>query len=494
MLVERLLEAGRRRDRVVEFQRADQLERYTFAELFEEARRVARRLEKSGVGPGRVVGVVGQTTPTVVTTLLAVWMLGATPTVFPPPPRFGRGERYQDEVCQRLRAARVFCLVGLDGPETDDFIEPCGLIQFSSGTTGEPLPVALPAQALVANVGAILQRFPGPPSEHSCVSWLPLFHDMGLIGGLLSSLLAHGNLTLLPPEEFVARPFRWLEALTRSGATTSPAPNFALAMCLERVRADQMKELDLRAWQLGLLGSETVQAATVGAFQERFASVGLRANCLTPVYGLAEATLAVTFSCPQHPPAFKTTEAGLLANLGPPLKDIQVEIRSDRVWVKSPSLMREYLGLVEKTAATLQDGWLDTGDLGFLEEGELFLHGRAKDVLIFRGRNHDPVFFEQSLFELADLKPGRAAAFSIPDQKLGTETLVVVAERRRRKGPAHQLAEQARRAVISATGLVPAQVHVVNPGTLPTTSSGKIRRAQTREQLLEGALKPVATA
>lgn len=538
--LEALLEAGERADRFVEFQSGAEIHRLSMAELVASARRRAGGLLESLVEPAQVVAVAGTTGRDTVQTILSVWLAGAVPTVLPLPARMGRMEEYSRSTQAKLAACRASLLIGEeafvesqqqvlnvpcrsfaqldDGPEVANTTE-LGLIQFSSGTTREPSPVALEREAMLANVRAMLGRFPGDPSQHSCVSWLPLYHDMGFIGCLLSALVAQGNLTLLRPEEFVARPIAWLEALTRTRATTSPAPNFALALCCERVRDKQMGKLDLSNWSVALIGAEPVQRGTLELFAEKFGAVGFRRQALTPVYGLAEGTLGVTFSPIELEPRFfdvaadRLAETGevvegnhSIANLGRPLDEVSVEIRDrqgqvlgenrlGRVWVDSPGLMQGYLYQPERTAEVLVDGWLDTGDLGFLREGELYLYGRAKDILLIQGRNHDPVMVEQALAGVDGLRASRVAAFSVPDAEKGSEALVVVAERQmgKRSHEPAELARQARAAVIAATGLVPSAVHIVEPGTLPVTSSGKIRRSQARLNLTSGSLKPVGT-
>ncbi|MCA9795467.1 MAG: AMP-binding protein, partial [Candidatus Eremiobacteraeota bacterium] len=278
--LEALLGAGEREDRYVEFQSGPELTRLSMAELIQAARGRAGGLLECGVEPGQVVAVAGTTHRDTVEAILGVWLAGAVPTVLPLPARMGRMEEYSRSTQAKLSACRASLLLS-----DEAFVEsqqpvlslPCrsfsqlkgeaaaarstelGLIQFSSGTTREPSPVALEREAMLANVRAMLARFPGDPSLHSCVSWLPLYHDMGFIGCLLSALVAQGNLTLLRPEEFVARPIAWLEALTRTRATTSPAPNFALALCCERVREKQLGKLDLSNWSVALIGAEPVQ-------------------------------------------------------------------------------------------------------------------------------------------------------------------------------------------------------------------------------------------
>jgi acyl-CoA synthetase (AMP-forming)/AMP-acid ligase II len=338
-------------------------------------------------------------------------------------------------------------------------------------------------------------------AEHG-VSWLPLYHDMGLIGCALLAVCRPASLTLIPPELFIARPALWLRALSRTRAPVSAAPNFAYAFCTERVRDDEMEGVDLSAWRFALNGSEPVSATTLRKFVTRFAQWGLRPEALTPVYGLAEATLAVTFSDWRTPfRAARFDRAALadgravsagdgmeLVSVGRPVPGVSVSAPVDAVGpilVKGPSVMTGYLHQPERTASTIVDGWLDTGDLGFMHEGELYVCGRTRDVVILRGRNYMPHEIEQALDTTPGVRSGGVAAVGHREEDGEEERLIVFVEAREADSV---LAQRCRETILAATGLDPALVVVLPAGALPSTSSGKIRRSEALSQWLAGTL------
>jgi len=341
---------------------------------------------------------------------------------------------------------------------------------------------------------------------------------MGLVGCVLVAMAHPADLTLLPPELFVARPAAWLRAITRWRATVSPAPNFAYALCADRVTDEERAELDLSSWRVALNGAEPVTPEVLRRFVARFVRTGFRPAALTPVYGLAEATLAVTFAPLDRPFQAATFEARALAAgrarpaaegqaliaLGRPLPGMELRIAADdgapvpdgevgRVLVRGPSVMAGYWDQPGETARVLdRDGWLDTGDLGFLHDGQLFLHGRRKDVIVLRGRNHAPQEVEQALDGLPGVRPGCAAAIGVVPPGGDGEVLVLLVERARTATARDDevLAGAIRDAVVERSGLVPEQVVLLAPGTLPRTSSGKIRRAAARAEWEAGTLRP----
>ncbi|MBK7948198.1 MAG: AMP-binding protein [Deltaproteobacteria bacterium] len=574
------------------------------AELFDRASRAAAGLAARGVAPGDRVAIVAATSPEFFDGFFGAVLAGAVPVPLYPPVRLGRLDEYHERTAAMLHAARVRLVLadartrrvlgrtiekarpekgcedlgglqagrGLVRPLDPDAL---GFIQFSSGTTRAPKPVALTHRQILANVTAIgdtiLAAYPeqeairaepeairaeqegiraeraGPHAEqagfrHVAASWLPLYHDMGLVGGLFTSLFHGRDLALIPPEHFIARPALWLRAISRHRATISPAPNFAYAVCVERVRDADLEGVDLSSWRVAMNGAEPVTPFVLERFVERFAAYGLREEALTPVYGLSEATLAVTFSALRTRFAVHRFDARALleegraipvahgergtnvrddarggresgvecdargetaiASLGPALPGFAVEIRDEagervgdgvlgRVHVRGPSLMSGYDGLPEETARVLVDGWLDTGDVGFLQAGELHLYGRAKDLIIVRGRNHAPQDIERALDDLPGVRPGCSAAVgALEDDGLG-EALWVFVERAR-ESDLHEteIADTVRRRILEQSGLHATRVVVLAPGTLPRTSSGKIRRSESLALYRAGRLTP----
>lgn len=543
--------------------RAERERFLSWREISDSASRAAAGLAHRGVEPGDRVALLFPTSPEFVTALFAVLLAGAVPVPLYPPVRLGRLAEYHARTAAMLRASsarlvvsegRILALLGEtlaawrpplgartlaelrhDGRlASDGRPEDLALIQFSSGTTVEPKPVALSQRAVLAQVSALNALWPAPatpeqPSAITGVSWLPLYHDMGLIGCIFPALERPSVLTLLPPEAFVARPALWLRALGRHRGTISPAPNFAYALATERVRDDELDGVDLSAWRIALCGAETVVPEVLRSFARRFAPWGFAAEALKPVYGLSEAALAVTFP-PLDRPYVATRftrrdliEAGRaveaagsepasgadssdeieIVSVGRPLAGFRVELRDrqgvpvapgsvGRLFVAGPSLMDGYLDQPEATAAVLRDGWLDTGDLAFEHAGDLYLTGRAKEILLVRGRNYAPADLELAVAHLPGVRHGCVAAASYLPPHGETETVVLFVEHRRGL-PAERcvdLAARAREAVQARVGLAIETVEILAPGTLPRTSSGKIRRGEALRRYLAGTLTP----
>ncbi len=509
---------------------------FPWSEIRDRALRCAGGLAALGIERGDRVALVYPTSPEFFDAFFAVLMAGGIPVPLYPPVRLGRLDEYTARTAAMLGAVdarlvladtRVRRILGTvielakpwlgcrtvaslddDGLETDaPQSTDLAMIQFSSGTTSVPRPVALSHRAVVAQTIRLNRFWPdGNGITHSGVSWLPLYHDMGLIGCVFPALERGADLTLLPPELFVARPAVWLRCISKYRATVSPAPNFAYGLCVEKIRDEDLEGVDLSQWGVALCGAEPVAARVLRAFQDRFARWGFRAEALTPVYGLSEASLAVTFSEVSRPFTSRFYDRDLLADervasedpagveivsVGRPLPDFEIRIvdangeqkpegEIGRLEVSGPSLMDGYFGQPRETARAIRDGWLDTGDLGFLASGELFLTGRSKDLIILRGRNHSPIEVEHALDDVEGVRTGCTLAASfVPDGGAGEE-LVVLAEAMGNQpaGRYPVIAGEMARAVRAATGLDPQHVEVLPPGTLPRTSSGKIRRRQ----------------
>jgi len=521
-----------------------------WSEIHDRARSAAGRILASGVIPGQRVALVYPTCAGFFDAFFGAILAGAVPVPLYPPVRLGRLDEYHERTAAMLRAAdarlvlaekRVRRLLGpaieaaqpalgcrtLDElPQALPSSLPVGegdlaLVQFSSGTTVDPKPVALSHRAVVAQTTRLNGFWPdGNGVVHSGVSWLPLYHDMGLIGCVFPALERCATLTLIPPELFVARPAVWLRTISRYLATVSPAPNFAYGLCADRIRDDELEGVDLSSWRVALNGAEPVAAEVLRRFQRRFAAWGFRPEALTPVYGLSEASLAVTFSQIDRPftshrfdrealaedaTAIEDHGGAEIVSVGRPLPDFEVRVvdrgrrelperRVGRVLICGPSLMEGYLGLERTTARTMSAGWLDTGDLGFIAEGDLYLTGRAKDVLILRGRNHSPVEVEHAVDTVDGVRAGCAAAVSFMSEEAERELLLVMVEAQKvvpeREYP--HIAEEVTHAVLAATGLEPDRVEVLEPGVLPRTSSGKIRRREAVNRWRAGALEPPA--
>ncbi len=515
-----------------------------WSEVAERAARAATTLRGWGVRPGDRVAIVLRTEPAFLDAFFGAWWAGAVPVPLYPPVRLGRREEYLAGTARMLqRSGASLLLAGggagkllgevvlraaprlgardagglLDGaPAPPPATDPgsLGLVQFSSGSTVAPKPVALTHAALQAQADALIDLVE-PTAADVLVSWLPLYHDMGLIGGLLGAMSHPGPLVLIAPEHFLARPALWPRAVARHRGTISPAPSFAYAYVADRVSPAELSGLDLSTWRLALDGAEPVSLEALRRFAARLAPSGFDERALRPVYGLSEAALAVTFSTARRAPTAARVDAGRLAadgvaapglrevaSVGGPIPGFEVEVRGDdgavlaedrlgRIWARGPSLLRELLGDPEGTARLLVDGWLDTGDLGFVRGGELHVHGRAKDLVIVRGANHAPEEFEGALTGLTGLRPGCAVAAGALLPGVEGEGLLLLAEVTPGGGTDDGgLSARIARAVLERTGVAPRRVELLRPGSLPRTSSGKLRRQEALRRFLAGTLAP----
>ncbi len=540
--------AGRRGCGLRFLDRREREEWFGWGELRRRAAAVAGGLAEVGVRRRERVVLIYPTGRAFFEAFFGVLLAGAVPVPLYPPVRLGRLAEYQRRTGAMLRAAgaqlvlaerRVRRLLGEvlvlspprlgcctlealpagDPPPVETRPEDLALVQFSSGTTFDPKPVALSHRAVMAQARALNSFWPERSGlQQTGVSWLPLYHDMGLIGCVFPALERPSVLTLIPPELFVARPAVWLRALSRYRATVSPAPNFAYGLCLAKIRDEELEGVDLSEWRVALNGAEPVAATVLRSFAERFGRWGLRAEAITPVYGLSEAALAVTFSAIDRPfvshrfsrqalareGRVVVEAAGIeLVSVGRPIPGFELQVRDadgrplaegrvGRVWTRGPSLMEGYLDQPEATSRVLQGGWLDTGDLGFLYQGELYLKGRAKDLILVRGSNHAPQEIEMPVNELAAVRTGCVAAVSHLPEGGEREEVLLFVERSRRatSSQAARLPRACRERVLGRTGIALDRVLVLEPGTLPRTSSGKIRRQEALRRHLEGELKP----
>ncbi|HVG57087.1 MAG TPA: fatty acyl-AMP ligase [Hyalangium sp.] len=517
-----------------------------WAEVHRRAQRTAAGLRRLGVTVGDRVAILLPTSPAFMDAFFGALLVGAVPVPLYPPVRLGRLEEYHRSTARMLEVTgaavvltelkvklllgaaveaarpRLGCQTVEEVSRGDEALsvsvrpEMLGLVQFSSGSTVDPKPVALTHAALMAQVAALEAASPLPPGTPPVgVSWLPLYHDMGLIGCLLSALYYPGNMVLIPPEVFLARPALWLRALSRHKGFISPAPNFAYGLCLKRVKDEELQGVDLSWWKHALNGAEPVSLETLRRFAERFERYGFSPSALRPVYGLSEASLAVTFPPGGRGPRSLQVDADVLArelrvvegsralvSVGSPVAGVELEVRNElgheapelrvgRVFVRGPSVMAGYYGDAEATSRTLSaEGWLDTGDLGFMADGELYLTGRAKDLVIIRGANHAPQSFEECLQGVEGVRVGCAVALGITPEGSEDEALLILAERAGPEVEDAAVEERIRAAVVAGTGIRPHTVRMLDPGTLPRTSSGKLRRSEALRRYLAGELKP----
>jgi acyl-CoA synthetase (AMP-forming)/AMP-acid ligase II len=414
------------------------------------------------------------------------------------------------------------------GWSADSDADPAAIafLQYTSGSTGQPKGVAVSHLNLMHNQSMIKQAF-GTSKDTISVSWIPSYHDMGLIGSILGSIHSGTTCVMMSPMSFVQKPIRWLRAISRYRATTSGAPNFAYDLCAQKIRPEQMEGLDLNSWSLAFCGAEPVRSDTIERFSGRFGSVGFRRESFYPCYGLAEATLLVAGPCGGEGPTVRSfsrssIESGVvreacvhnmqndMINLvacgqawgGQTMRIVNpvtlAPCAADEVgeiWLAGPSVAKGYWNAGDESqavfAAQLSDDssqrFLRTGDLGFVLDHQLFVAGRLKDVIIIKGRNHYPSDLESSAYG-ADpaLRQDGCAAFSITTE-LG-ESVVVIQEIERRQIPGANfpaLQASIRSRIVRVHRLDIADVLIVPPASLPRTSSGKIRRGECKKRYLE---------
>jgi len=516
-----------------------------YADLEVAARRVAAGIRERGVLAGDPVCLLGSTSPEILVSLFGVWRAGAIPSVVALPRRVDL-QTYLDDVAGRIDTAGAKLLAvddGLLSPElpldrvsapviglrelvADEPIdEPTpsdpnafALLQFTSGTTAGSRAVSLTHRHVLTNLAAAVYQLDAHLPRAVFVSWLPLFHDMGLIGMLLGSIASTCPFVVIPPEEFMGRPGSWMDAVSRYRGTLSASPNFAYGLAARDLRL-RPRELDLSCFTSAGSGAEAIDHDTVESFTREAGKYGFTPESVCPMYGLAENTLAVSIKKPGTPviiswvrrdalekegSAVETREgdpdARALVSNGPALPGVEIAILDEdgrrlepntvgEICLAGPAVMAGYWRNEEKTEEVIRDGLLHTGDLGYLDEaGELFVTGRIKDVIIVGGRNLAAEEYEFWAERVEGVRMGNAIAFVVPER----EHVVVVAETAKLAEEAEQVGRAVMETLRERLPRGPEEVVLVVPGTLPKTSSGKRKRGACREQYASGALQTVA--
>ena len=521
---------------------------YPFSEMREDALAMARKLVASGIGREDRVALIAETSPEFAALFCACTYVGAWPVPLPLPTTFGGRDSYIDQLTVQLSSAdpkillfpaeiaemvsaaaeRQGCealdwetLATRDGPECDlPEVAPDDIcyLQYSSGSTRFPTGVAVTHRALLNNLAGHSHAM--QVGEHDrCVSWLPWYHDMGLVGCFLSPIANQVSSDYLKTEHFARRPLAWLDLISRNeGTTLSYSPTFGYDICARRISSQSHvgDRFDLSRWRIAGNGADMIRPDVMQGFVNAFAEAGFKASAFTPSYGLAEATLAVTVMPPGEGIRVELVEEERLSgtprdlsrparyraivNCGKPVLDMEVEIRGEddsikgdhqigKVWCRGPSVMHSYFRNQEATEDCLVDGWLDTGDMGYMADGYLFIVGRAKDMIIINGKNHWPQDIEWAVEQLPGFNHGDIAAFAIETEN-GEEAPAVlvhcrVSDPEERIHLRNQIADRVR----SVTG-VPCIVELVPPRTLPRTSSGKLSRAKAKKLYLSGEIEP----
>jgi fatty-acyl-CoA synthase len=522
---------------------------YPYAELRADAQEAARRLIEFGIEQGDRVALVADTEPQFCALFFGAIYAGALPVPLPLPTSFGGKEGYIDQLAVQLRssdpklvlypdeiaeisqAAADAC--GVHGEGWDRFAEreapaasfpeskadDIAYLQYSSGSTRFPHGVIISHKALLHNLGSHSHGML-IGGEDRCISWLPFYHDMGLVGCMLSMVANQVSTDYLKTADFARRPLAWLDLISRNpGTSCSYSPTFGYDICARRIgsQSNVKERFDLSRWRLAGNGADMIRPDVMQHFTDAFSDAGFDPKCFMPSYGLAEATLAVTLmpsgegievelveetELSGQPLAEndKPTRYRAIVNCGKPVRDTTIEIRTEagdvlpqktigRVWVDSPAVMEGYFRDDPATEECMADGWLDTGDMGYLSDDYLYIVGRAKDMIIINGKNHWPQDIEWAVEQLPGFKSGDIAAFAITAPG-GEETPAVLVQCRtsdlNERARLHALIRDKVRDITGMNCII----ELVPPRTLPRTSSGKLSRAKARNLYLNGEIQP----
>jgi len=523
---------------------------YPFRELRSDALATAHRLIAAGVKPRDRLALVAETGPEFAALFFGAVYAGAWPVPLPLPTSFGGRDSYIDQLGVQLRsaaAARLFYpaelasmaaaaaeAAGIEGLEWESFAareappaplppadpDEIAYLQYSSGSTRFPHGVAVTHRGLLNNLAAHSHGMEVVDTDR-CVSWLPWYHDMGLVGCFLSPIANQVSTDYLKTEDFARRPLAWLDLISRNAGTTlSYSPTFGYDICARRIGSQSKvaERFDLSRWRVAGNGADMIRPDVMQAFVDAFHEAGFKASSFLPSYGLAEATLAVSIMPPGEGIVVELVEETALAgdgkvhrdrpqryravvNCGKPARDMEVAIRDEdggplgereigKVHCRGPSVMVGYFRDEEATAACLsEDGWLDTGDMGYLSGGYLYIVGRAKDMIIINGKNHWPQDIEWAVEQLPGFKAGDIAAFSITTPG-GEETPAVLVQCRTSDAEERSRLRDAIRDRVRAITGMNCVIELVPPRTLPRTSSGKLSRAKARSLYLTGEIQP----
>lgn len=519
----------------------------SYGELYQNARSLCAGLQALGLQANETVAIMLPTGVEYFYSFLGILLAGAIPVPIYPPARPSQLEDHMRRHATILMNCRAVTMITV--PEArrialllksrvhtlknittaDELVsvhndpampqvspQDTAFIQYTSGSTGNPKGVVLSHSNLVNNIRAMGDRVRAN-ADDVFVSWLPLYHDMGLIGAWLGSMYYGALLVVMPPLAFLARPQRWLQAIHRYGGTLSAAPNFGYELCLHRLQDSDLEGLDLQSWRIAFNGAEAVSPDTAIQFHQRFARYGMKQNIMMPVYGLAENSVGLAFptvaqsllidriqrqtfmsSGKAVPASDDDSNALRFVSCGQTLNGHEIRIADNNgielpdrqqgsLQFRGPSATSGYLRNHEATEKLFVGDWLDTGDMAYLSEGNLYVTGRIKDIIIRAGRNLYPDELEEVVSNIPEIRKGRVAVFGVTDSKSGTERLVVLAETRTTDATViAQLRNQINLAASDLIGGPPDEIVIARPGTVLKTSSGKVRRSACRELYQRG--------
>lgn len=525
---------------------------HTYTQLREDSLAVGYALVARGIKPGDRIALIAETGPDFAALFCGAIYAGAWPVPLPLPTSFGGKDNYIEQLSVQLSSSDPILLVGPDeiaemtaaaaqrqGCEYAPWshfssydVPACKLpvlspddicyLQYSSGSTRFPHGVAVTHRALLANLCAHGHAMQLIPTDR-CISWLPWYHDMGLVGCFLSPIANQVSVDYLRTEDFARRPLAWLDMISRNeGTSISYSPTFGYDICARRISSQSSvsDRFDLSRWRLAGNGADMIRPDVMQNFVNAFSGAGFKATAFLPSYGLAEATLAVTVMPAGEGIRVELVEEERLSgaprdlsrparyralvNCGKPVRGMSVEIRGEngaplgdhqigKVWCTGSSLMHSYFRDPEATAECMVDGWLDTGDMGYVTEGYLFIVGRAKDMIIINGKNHWPQDIEWAVEQLPGFNHGDIAAFSI-EMDNGEETPAVLVHCRVSDPVKRvELRDMIRDKVRSITGMN-CVIELIPPKSLPRTSSGKLSRAKAKKLYLSGEIAPFSLA
>jgi fatty-acyl-CoA synthase len=517
--------------------------------LREKARVSARRLLGLGLTSGDRIALVADTTPEFVELFFACRYAGLVPFAMPVPVNLGSHAVYVQQLRGILEGSQASAALANEDyinflgeaaeglqrlrwvgtpeqlaklPAPDITLQPnqpseTAYLQYTSGSTRTPRGVIITERALMSNLQGIVRNGLKLQPDDRIASWLPFYHDMGLVGMLMASMVTQVSVDYLSTRDFAIRPLQWLRLISRNRCTVAFSQPFGLKLCTLRVRDSDLEELDLSCWRAAGVGAEMIRPDVLRNFAEKFAPAGFSMNSFLPCYGLAESTLAVTFSHTGHGFQSLRVDAGTLidkkiavrlqadgrkynefVNCGRPLPGHTVKVVGDAeqelpdlrvgsVLVHGPSIMTGYFNSPEDTEKTLRPGnWLDTGDLGFLFEGNLYITGRRTDVIIVNGRNIRAQDVEELAEQQPEVRAREASAFSITDDDDIVSIVLVIECRLTSTADRQSLTSRLQRLVYMAFG-VNSLVELVPPHTLPRTSSGKLSRFAARKGFIQRA-------